>query len=610
MPYRPRHARLARPVSPQARVGALLTGPRPSVPVGARASDQPPRGRSIPAGARASDQPPRGRSIPAGARASDQPPRGRSIPAGARASDQPPRGRSVWARLARTAAACLLVLRRGAAIATRTRRPRAPGRAGSTRLDRIGTPLLVLGATAFAAALARVGLHAAGRSFVTSMVDLRSFRGAGLIVRHAYHFHSGHPKPLYQWVPPGGTNLFVYPPFAAGIFAALSYVSPLALAWCVTAASFAALIAAIWLTLAGVGVPKSRARVGAALAVSGIALWTQPAQSALGLGQLDLLLMAAIIWDLRPSAGSERAGSQRAARQRAGGEDDHTRTGPWWSGVLTGFAAGVTLTPLIFVPYLLVTRRLRQAAVAAVVFAATVGIGFAVMPGPSASYWQPGLIDRGSGTPRGHAGFLFAAAWNQSLRGYLSRLAGHAHLAVVPWLVAAALTVIIGLTCAALLHRDGYPMLGLLACALAGLLISPVSWVHHWVWVAPWLAAMAAMALLAPRASRWVWLAVGGWITLVFVNWPPLPILTGARHGMNVVADVPVKQPFSWHGPQVFAGNIYLYCGAAGLVALYGWCFVRALWQNDVFALLRRRAAVPWTAPEVETLPSPMSFRE
>lgn len=545
MPYRPRHARPPRPVSPQARAGALLQGPRASVLVGARASDKPPRSRRA------------------------------------------------WPT--RTATACLLLLRKNAANAARPGRPLPPGRKGSTRLDRIGTPLLVLGAAAFAAALARVGLHAAGRSFVTSMVDLRGFRDAGLIVRHAYHFHSGHPKPLYQWVPPGGANLFVYPPFAAGIFAALSYFNPLALAWCVTAANFAALIAAVWLTLDGAGVPKSRARMGAALAVSAVALWTQPVQSALGLGQLGILLMAAIIWDLRPSAGRE---------------DDHARTSPWWTGALTGFAAGVMLTPLIFVPYLLVTRRLRQAAVAAGVFAATVGIGFAVMPGPSASYWQPGLIGRGSGAPRAHAGFFFAAAWNQSLRGYLSRLAGHADVALVPWLIAAALTVIIGLTCAALLHRDGYPMLGLLASALTGLLISPVSWVHQWVWVAPWLAAIAAMALLAPRASRRVWIAIGGWITLVFVNWPPLPILTGARHGMNVVADVPVKQPFSWQGPQVFAGNIYLYSGAAGLVALYGWCFVRALRQNDVFTLLRRRATGPWTAPDVETIPGSMSYRE
>jgi alpha-1,2-mannosyltransferase len=489
------------------------------------------------------------------------------------------------------------------AITAQPSPPPTPGRQGSPRLDRIGTPLMLLGAAAFAAALARVGLHLAGPSFLTRMFDLASFRDAGLIARHAYHFHSGHPKPLYQWVPPGGANLFIYPPFAVSIFAAMSYIGTVALTWSMTAASFGALLAAVWLTLDSLGVPKCRARTGAALAVSAVALWTQPVQSTLDLGQINLLLMAAIIWDLRPRAGSLRAGG-------LAGADDRACTSPWWTGALTGVAAGVRLTPLIFIPYLLVTRKFRQAAVAAGAFAATVGIGFAVMPGASAAYWQTGLFDRANATPGPHDGFFFAAAWNQSLRGYLSRLLAHAPLAVVPWLIAAALTAVIGLTCAAWLHRDGYPMLGLLTCALTGLLISPVSWVHHWVWVAPWLAAIVAMALLAPGASRRVWLAIAGWITLVFVNWPPLPVLTGARHGMNVVADVPVKQPFSWRGPQVFAGNIYLYCGAAGLVALYLWAVVRALKQGGVLAAMRQRGAARWAATDAEIIPRTMSNRD
>jgi len=503
------------------------------------------------------------------------------------------------------AVACRLALRRHVtpAIEVQPNPPPTPGLQRSPRLDRIGTPLLLVGAAGFAAALARVGLHTAGPSFLTRMFDLGSFRDAGLIVRHAFHFPSGQPKPLYQWIPRGGANPFIYPPFAAGIFAALSYISLRVLAWCMTAASFAALLAAVWMTLDGLGVPKSRARTGAALAVSAVALWTQPVQSTLDLGQINLLLMAAIIWDLRPRPASLRAASQA-------GRDDRARGSPWWTGALTGVAAGVRLTPLIFIPYLLVTRKFRQAAVAAGAFVATVGIGFAVIAGPSATYWQTGLIERANGTHRPHAGFFFAAAWNQSLRGYFSRLAAHAPPALIPWLIMAGLTAAIGLTCAAWLHRDGYPMLGLLTCALTGLLISPVSWVHHWVWVAPWLAAIAAMALLAPGASRRIWLAIAGWITLVFVNWPPLPVLTGARHGMNAVADVPVKQPLSWHGPQVFAGNIYLYSGAAGLIALYLWSVLRALRQSEVLAVMRQRGAVPWAAPDVETIPRTMSHRE
>jgi alpha-1,2-mannosyltransferase len=577
MSYRARHARPALPVSSQVRAGRVLHG----APHSARA----------------------------GARAPDEPPRGRSVPAGAPVSDEPPRGRSFWARRARTAFACRpLALRRHGTvtIAAQPSPPPTPVRQGSPRLDRIGTPLLALGAATFAAALARFGLHMAGQSFLTRMSDLSSFRDAGLIVRHAYHFRAGQPKPLYQWIPPGGASPFIYPPFAAAIFAALSYIGLPALAWSVTAASFAALLTAVGLTLAGLGVPKGRARIGAALAVSAVALWAQPVESNLGLGQINLLLTAMIIWDLRPRGGSHQAAEIRT--QASGG--DHAAASPWWTGALTGVAAGIKLTPLIFIPYLLVTRKFRQAAVAAGVFAATLGLGFAVMPGASATYWRSGLIDRLNGTNHPDAGFFFAAAWNQSLRGYLSRLVPHAPLAVIPWLIAAGLTAVLGLACAAVLHRYGYPMLGLLTCALTGLLISPVSWVHQWVWVAPWLAAIVGTALLAPGASRRVWLALAGWITLVFVDWPPLPVLTGTSHGMNVIADVPVRQPFSWRGPQVFAGNIYLYCGAAGLAALYLWAVFQALRHSDLPSVIRQLATTRWPARDVEIIPRMMSDRE
>jgi alpha-1,2-mannosyltransferase len=428
-------------------------------------------------------------------------------------------------------------------------KPATPGRGPSA------TALLVIGAAAFAGALATFGLHAAHPSFLTRMFDLGSYRDGGLIVRHAYHFRPGQPTSLYDWVSPRGGNPFAYPPFAAGIFAVLSFLTPVVLQWGMTALSLGALIAAIWLTMDSAGLPKGPARAGAALLVCAVALWIQPVQSNLSLGQISLLLMAAIIWDLR----------------RTG--DGDTR---WWVGAATGIAAGIELTPLIFIPYLLMTRRFRQAAVAAGAFAATVGIGFAVMPGASATYWGRGLLDRVNGTPHANAGFFFASAWNQSLRGVLSRLTLHAPDAATPWLLAALLTAAFGLLCATWLHNDGFPMLGMLTCALTGLLISPVSWVHSWVWIGPWIAALAATAWRARGAARGWWLGAVGLVTLTFVKWPVVPYLTGSKRGLHVVADVPMKQPLPWHGLQFVAGNSYVLAGAAGLLALLGWGVARA----------------------------------
>jgi hypothetical protein len=110
------------------------------------------------------------------------------------------------------------------------------------------------------------------------MSDLGAYRDSGLIVRHAYHFRSGHPTSLYDWVSPGG-NPFINPPFTAAIFAVMSVFSALFLKWGIIIVSLAALIYAIWLTLGGVGVPKGHARTGVLLAASAVALWTQPVQS-------------------------------------------------------------------------------------------------------------------------------------------------------------------------------------------------------------------------------------------------------------------------------------------------------------------------------------------
>ena len=464
----------------------------------------------------------------------------------------------------------------------------------SARLERIGTPLLLIGAGALALALIRFGLRLAEPSFVGRMFDLGIYRDAGLIVRQAYHFSSGHPTQLYDWVSPHGINPFSYPPFAAASFAAMSYLSLLVLAWGLTAASFAALVVAIWMTLASIGVPAGRARTGCVLAAAAVALWTQPVQSNFGRGQINLLLMAAIIWDLRPAVGGHIG--------RAGTGTEGHGTGRWWTGIATGVAAGVKLTPLIFIPYLLVTRRFRQAAVAAAAFAATVGIGFAVLPGASVTYWQNALFDRASGRPRANMKFFFASAWNQSLRGYLSRILQHDQIAMVPWLIAAALTVVTGLLCAAWLYRDGYPMLGLLTCALTGLLISPVSWLHHWVWVAPWLAALGGMALLSRAASWRIWLFTAGLIALAFVNWPSLPVLTGTKHGMNLVTDVPMRQPLSWHGNELIAGNIYFIAGAAGLLALFGWGVTRALLAGQTIAAMPEHSAPQRNPASVEIM--------
>ena len=215
-------------------------------------------------------------------------------------------------------------------------------------------------------------------------------------------------------------------------------------------------------------------------------------QRTLHVGQVELLLMAVVIWDL----------GQPATRR--------------WRGLGIGLAAGVKLVPLIFIPYLLVTRRFRQAAVAAAVFAATAAAGWAALPAASAQWWLgPDFL------AAGRTGFVGFEA-NQSLRGLLTRLAGGSPGGTVAWLVLAVAVGLAGMAAAARLHAAGQPVAGWLCCALTGLLVSPISWDHHWVWIVPGLAAGADAALRAAgraRPAAWGLLAALG---LAFAAWPSL----------------------------------------------------------------------------------------
>src|SRR5258708_33993272 len=199
----------------------------------------------------------------------------------------------------------------------------------------------------------------------------------------------------------------------------------------------------------------------------------------------------------------------------------------WWKGAGIGLAAGIKLVPLIFIPVLLLTRRFRQAAVASGTFAVTVLLGVGVLARDSHRWWGGGLFGH-----RGRTGF---AGWegNQSLQATIPRLTGSVSGAQPTWLVAAALTAVAGLWCAAVLDRAGHRMVGLLTCALTGLLISPVSWDHHWVWIVPGTVAAAVYAVRARRAAtRWAAAGLAARIVAAFAAWPGRPWgLPGAAGG-------------------------------------------------------------------------------
>jgi alpha-1,2-mannosyltransferase len=392
-------------------------------------------------------------------------------------------------------------------------------------------------------------------SSMAAMRDLVVYRNGGLIVRQVAPPYNGHlASPLYDWTGQHGVQ-FTYPPFAAVIFAVASVLPWTLLRSAMTVASLAALGLSLWITFGALGYSgRQTVRLAATLGTCALALVTEPVQETLGLGQVNLLLMLLIVADLLTT----------------GALSGRTR---WWHGIGIGVAAGIKLTPLIFIPYLVLIRRYRQAATASVTFVITVLLGYAILPRDSGTYWVHGLFLKANRI------VFLGTRGNQSLRGVLTRLAGSVTSGTAPWLVAGILAVVIGLAAAVLLHRAGQPVAAMLACALTGLLVSPLTWDHHWVWVAPGIALLAHLGARARGAIRAWWWAAGAGLVLVFGAWPQFWDL--AHAGLTPAGlfwygpgtsfgrgDNPSYVEFHWHGLQLLAGNSFVLAGLAALAAL------------------------------------------
>ena len=429
------------------------------------------------------------------------------------------------------------------------------------RIKHIG--LLAVGLVAFAAVLCFWVWYENRHllSYTLYPVDLGVYRNGGLIVRQVSPpYDAKLAYPLYDWPLNNQSLKFTYTPFAALFFAAVSFVSWSILPRLSQLVNLAALLAATWCTMSALGYRDRRVLAGGALLGSAAGLLTEPVFRTMYLGQINLILMALIIWDLR----------QKDSR--------------WWMGIGTGLAAGVKLVPLIFIPYLLLTRKFRQAAVASGAFLGTAALGFVILPGDSRDFWFNGLFIQD-----GRTGFV---GWggNQSLRALTTRLAGSIDAGTVPWIIAVVLVTVGGLLCAARLYRAGHPMLGILTTALVGLLDSPISWDHHWVWVVPGMMAAVHYAVRAWRAGRRGraagCAALAGGMFLVFAPWPGIlwsVITTGPgnfTHGLIWAApnspvtryiafgDQPWFLEYHWQALQVLAGNAYVLSGLLFLVIL------------------------------------------
>ncbi len=381
--------------------------------------------------------------------------------------------------------------------------------------------VLVTGCLLFAVSLAAlIAVDWAVSGGLWSMLDLQIYDWGGGLARH-----SGNLSGLsYRHL---GLH-FTYPPRAAAVFAALSYAPLPVLKWVATAGSVAALTAVTWLTWGALGYPRSPKRLGGTLALAAVAIWAEPVQQTLAFGQVNILLMLIIVADLCQP-------------------DD-----AWWKGAGVGLAAGFKLTPLIFVAYLLLTGRRRAVGVALAAFLATIIVPAVLLPSPSSRYWVGRLF------MDPHRLGNVAYVGNQSLYGMLLRLAGSPRSANMAWLVAVVIVGAGGLLLAAAAQRK-QEMAGVVICALTGLLVSPVSWSHHWVWIVPALVVAvhgaARTGAVAALPRRWPRAAWSGVLALVAVFFSRLIWIVPAS----------TVQGKGMHGAWLLVGNLYVLAGLAAL---------------------------------------------
>lgn len=256
---------------------------------------------------------------------------------------------------------------------------------------------------------------------------------------------------------------FTYPPFAAILFVPLSWLSP----W---TASVVVWVFSVLALARSCGLVSRYCTPFWGLSATGVrwfffacAIPLEPVMSTFFFGQINLILLWLVLESL------------------LGHEQERAR-----SGALLGIAMGVKLTPGIFVLLLAVVGRWKAVLVAGLTFLSTAAVGWLVIPAEARAYWLSLMFDSS------RAGSLWFAG-NQSISGAAARaLDGSPPPTLV--VTVDVVVVVICLAAARQQWRGGERLWSIGTVALGGLLVSPISWTHHWVLIVVPLAALVGDA--------------------------------------------------------------------------------------------------------------------
>jgi len=313
-------------------------------------------------------------------------------------------------------------------------------------------------------------------------------------------------KDIYLTSTPGDNLKFIYPPIAAILMTPLAFGSY-------------GLWQVLW-TLIGTWAQQSvlrRAGVprGWVLGILGavLVIAMEPLRTTMGYGQVNTMLMALVVADLLPSAPGERRVIPR--------------------GALTGLAAAIKLTPMLFVVFAVLIGRKAMAAVAVATFAVATGVGFLLMPAESMKFWR-GLGQGEVNT----AGPIYVG--NQGMTGVFSRWIAEDRPSIVAGVLVGLLVAGLATLVATYWWRHGEKVFAVGLVGMATCLASPLSWTHHHVWAAVLLVAVVVTSAV-PRWAQWTGLAWMVWVAACL----PLAVLPYGAHvevdytaGQNLVGNL------------------------------------------------------------------------
>jgi alpha-1,2-mannosyltransferase len=272
---------------------------------------------------------------------------------------------------------------------------------------------------------------------------------------------------LYDYIRPASTYGYTYPPFAALMMTPMVLVPWLAT---IVIASVAAIACSVLVVKWLIG-HRGWFAVGVILA---LLIAFEPARETFLFGQVNLLLVALVVGDLLLGAAQGRK----------------------WAGIGVGLATAVKLTPGLFILYLLITKRFRAAFVAMATAAAATLLAAAIAPDATREFFTAALWD----TDR--VGALYFVS-NQSLQGVVARLHATAPSKLL-WLVLVVGVLVIWVWRSRKAAAAGDEFAGLALTGVVSCLVSPVTWVHHLVWLVPALVVMVDRGRWWPPGRLWL----------------------------------------------------------------------------------------------------------